>query len=168
MKKRNSYIILASIIVLGIIIDIVTKIIFANVLAGGDIVIIPGLLRFTYVENTGAAFGMMGDKTWFLIIISIVFIVAFVVFDIFNHSTSSWYVWGMGLIISGAIGNFLDRIFLGYVRDFISIKFFSFVFNIADMLITFGIIFFGIYLIVSTVKEAKEKKGNNTNETSDK
>ena len=160
MKKKKSYIILSCIIGIGLIVDIVTKIIFSNVLKVRDITIIPKLLRFTYVENTGAAFGMMGDKTWLLIIISVVFIVAFVVFDIFNHSTSNWYIWGMGLIISGAIGNFVDRIFLGYVRDFISISFFSFVCNIADIFITFGIIFFAIYLIVSSVKDVKEKKGN--------
>lgn len=170
MKKKTSYIILAVIILLGIIVDIVTKVIFARVLGGGnDIVLIPNLLIFTYVENTGAAFGMLGGKTWFLIIVTIVFIVAFVLFDIYNHSNNPLYIWGVGLIISGAIGNFIDRIFLGYVRDFISIRFFSFVFNIADMWITFGIIIFAIYLFVSMIEEAKEKKGKVIkDETSDK
>ena len=64
------------------------------------------------------------------------------------------------MIISGAIGNLVDRIFLGYVRDFISIKIFSFVFNIADMFITFGVIFFAIHLIMSIIKEHKGKKSN--------
>lgn len=168
MKKKTSYIILISIIVLGIAIDLVTKIIFANVLSSGDIVLIPNFLTFTYVENTGAAFGMLGDSTWLLILISIVFIVAFVIFDFYNHANNHLYIWGVGLIMAGAIGNFIDRIFLGYVRDFISIRIFSFVFNMADMFITFGIIIFAIYLIISMINEAKEKKGKESNETNDK
>ena len=93
MKKKTSYIILAVIILLGIIVDIVTKVIFAKVLGGGtDIVLIPNLLIFTYVENTGAAFGMLGGKTWFLIIVTIAFIVAFVLFDIYNHSNNPLYI----------------------------------------------------------------------------
>ncbi|MGN0961726.1 MAG: signal peptidase II [Christensenellales bacterium] len=159
MKKRNSYILLISIIVVGVVIDLITKIIFANILLNGEIVLIPSLLKFTYVENTGAAYGMFGGRTWILILISIVFIIGFLLYDIFNHSNNGWYICGVGLILSGAFGNLVDRIFLGYVRDFINIKYFNFVFNFADMFITFGIICFAIYLIISMVKDAKEKKG---------
>ena len=162
MTKRKSYIIMAIVVVLGIVIDLVTKILFANALAGKDgIVVIPNFFEFVYVENTGAAYGMLGGNIVLLIIITLVFIVGFVVYDYFNHANSWWYVLGMSLILSGAVGNFLDRIFLGYVRDFISIRLFSFVFNIADLLITVGVICFVIYLIISIVRENREKKGNN-------
>ena len=67
------------------------------------------------------------------------------------------------MILSGAIGNFIDRIFLGYVRDFVSISLFNFVFNIADVLITFGVIFFIVYLIISVIKEKKEKSNEMDN-----
>lgn len=159
MKKKTSYWILIAIVALCIAIDLVTKVIFADVLKGGDIVVIPNLLKFTYLENTGAAYGMLGGKTWLLILISIVFLVAFVLYDIFNHSSNGWYLAGVGMIVGGAIGNFVDRIFLGYVRDFVSISFFDFVFNMADLFITFGIICFAIYFIIGLVKEGKEKKG---------
>ena len=168
MNKKKSYIILSVIIAVGIVLDLLTKIIFAEVL--GDvtkIVIIPNLLVFTYVKNTGAAFGMLGNSTWLLIIISIVFIVGFIIYDVFNHSNNLWYIFGMGMIVSGAIGNFIDRIFLGYVRDFISISFFSFVFNIADMLITFGIMCLAIFFLLEIVKESKNKKDSTKDDSKD-
>ena len=92
-----------------------------------------------------------------LTITSILFIIAFVVYDIFNHKNDWWYSLGIGFLISGAIGNLVDRLFLGYVRDFISIRLFNFVFNIADLFITIGVICFVIYLIISMVKDHKGK-----------
>ena len=161
MSKKKSYIIMCIVLILGIIIDLVTKIIFANILSGreGATVIIPNFFELVYVENTGAAYGMLGGSTALLIIITIAFIVGFCVYDYFNHSTNWWYMLGLSLIISGAIGNFIDRIFLGYVRDFLSIKLFSFVFNFADLLITVGVGCFIVYMIISIIKESKDKKG---------
>jgi signal peptidase II len=172
MSKKKSFIIVGIIIVVGLVVDLVTKAIFSNVLQHGmkDIDIIPNLLRFTYVENDGAAYGMLGGKTWLLIVVTMVFIVGFVCYYIFNHSTNLWYNFGIGLIISGAIGNLVDRIFFdGIVRDFISIRFFSFVFNFADMWITFGVICFGVSVILDMFKEIKEKKGKEKeNDSKDK
>ena len=159
VKKRTSYIIIASIIIIGLVLDLVTKWLFAEYFANGanDIVVIPNFFRFTYLENTGAAYGIFGDSTVMLAIISVLFIVAFAIYDYFNHSNNIWYILGISMIVSGAIGNFVDRIFLGYVRDFISMSIFNFVFNVADVLITFGVIFFVVYLIISLVKERKGK-----------
>ena len=92
-----------------------------------------------------------------LSVVSILFIIGFVLFDIFNHKNDWLYIFGIGLILSGAIGNLVDRLFLGYVRDFISIKLFSFVFNLADLFITAGVICFLVYLLISLIKEKKEK-----------
>ena len=114
MNKKKSYIVLSIIIVAGIVLDLITKIIFANVLGDESrLVIIPGLLVFTYVKNTGAAFGMLGNNTVLLTIISVVFIIGFMIYDKFAHSNNPWYVWGLGMVVSGAIGNFIDRISLG-------------------------------------------------------
>jgi signal peptidase II len=151
------------IIVLGIAIDLISKIIFANLFVSPrqDIVVIEDFFYFTYLKNTGAAYGLFSGNTVLLSIISCLFIVAFCVYDYFNHSNNIWYVGGMSLIISGAIGNLIDRIFLGYVRDFISIKLFSFVFNMADLFVTIGVIMFAIYLIISIVQESKKKDSKN-------
>lgn len=159
MKKSTSYIIISAIIVLGIILDLVSKSLFAKYFSSHieAIVVIPNFFEFVFVKNTGAAYGMFGGNTVILSIVSILFIVAFVVFDIYNHSNNWWYILGIGFIISGAIGNLVDRLFLGYVRDFISLRLFSFVFNLADLFITVGVICFAIYLIISTAKDKKEK-----------
>ena len=74
----------------------------------------------------------------------------------------------IAIIIAGTIGNFIDRIFLGYVRDFISIKLFSFVFNLADLFITIGVICFVIYIIIDCVKDIKDKKGKGDGNTENK
>ncbi|MBQ7351643.1 MAG: signal peptidase II [Clostridia bacterium] len=167
MSKRKSYIILAIIVVVGFVIDLITKLIFARALSNGEVlVIIPKLLEFRYVENTGAAYGMLSGKTWLLIVITLIFIIGFGIYDFFNHANNWWYLFGMGMILSGAVGNFVDRIFLGFVRDFIDLKIFNFVFNIADALITFGIICLGIFFILEMIKEAKMKK--ESNESNDK
>lgn len=159
MKKSTSYIIISVIIVLGVVLDLVSKSLFAKYFSSHieAIVVIPNFFEFVFVKNTGAAYGMFGGSTVVLSIVSILFIIAFIVFDIFNHKNNWWYILGIGFIISGAIGNLVDRLFLGYVRDFISIRLFSFVFNLADLFITVGVICFVIYLIISAIQEKKEK-----------
>lgn len=159
MKKRTSYIIIFSIIIVGIVLDLVSKHFFALRFETNSqkIVVIPNLFEFVFVKNTGAAYGIFGDSTVMLSVVSILFIIGFVLFDIFNHKNDWLYIFGNGLILSGAIGNLVDRLFLGYVRDFISIKLFSFVFNLADLFITAGVICFLVYLLISLIKEKKEK-----------
>lgn len=159
-KKKKSYLILGIVVLLGIAIDLITKILFAKYFecGGKDIVLIPNFFSFTFVKNTGAAFGMFGESTAVLTVVSIVFVGLFVVYDVFNHSDNIWYVLGISMLLSGAIGNFIDRIFLGYVRDFISIQIFPFVFNFADALITFGVICFAVYLIFYGFKNEKTKE----------
>lgn len=159
MKKSTSYIIISIVIVLGVVLDLVSKSLFAKYFSSHieAIVVIPNFFEFVFVKNTGAAYGLFGGSTIALSIVSILFIIAFIIFDIFNHKNNWWYIFGIAFIISGAIGNLVDRLFLGYVRDFISIRLFSFVFNLADLFITVGVICFVIYLMISAIQEKKEK-----------
>ena len=171
MKKYSSYIILIAIVVVGLVIDLVTKSVFAGVLEYGEkvLVLIPNFLEFVYVENDGAAYGMLGGHTWLLIVLTIAFIVGFILYFVFNKDKSAWFTVAVALIVSGAIGNLIDRFAFNFVRDFISIELFSFVFNFADMFITFGVICYIVYTILQIVKEAKEKKEKETsNETDNK
>lgn len=162
MRRKTSYIIIAIVIIVGLVLDLATKGFFAQYFSIGrdDIIVIPGFFKFTFTKNTGAAYGMFGNSTLGLTIISGLFIIAFCVYDYFNHSNNIWYCLGISFIVSGALGNLVDRLFLGYVRDFVSISLFSFVFNIADAFITFGVIFFIVHLIVGIITEQKEKKKN--------
>lgn len=161
-KKKKSYLILGVVVLIGIIIDLVTKILFAKYFEGGgkDIVLIPNFFSFTFVKNTGAAFGIFGESTLALTIVSLVFVGLFITYDILYHSDNIWYVLGLSMLISGAIGNLIDRVFLGYVRDFINIEIFPFVFNVADALITFGVICFAVYLIFYGFKSDKKVEKN--------
>lgn len=159
-NKKIAYILIGIIIVVGIILDLVTKIYFENYFEDNskNIEVIPNFFIFTFVKNTGAAYGMFSGSTIPLIVISILMIIAFVIYDIFNHSNDMLYILGFAFIISGAIGNLIDRIALGYVRDFISIKLFNFIFNVADIFVTIGMILFVVYLIKSMIQQEKDKK----------
>ena len=74
-------------------------------------------------------------------------ILILLVYNFFKTKKTILYSVSYGLILGGAIGNLIDRVFLGYVRDFIKFSFFSFNFNIADACLTIGVILFVIYLI---------------------
>lgn len=157
MKKRN-IIYLISILIL-VIFDQVTKLLVVNNLSSGsDINIINNFLKFSYVENTGAAFGILNNNIFFLILVSLL-LIFYIIREIKNNE-NKLYVFSMSIILSGALGNLIDRIFRGYVIDFISFTIFNVempLFNIADMLITFGVIIL-LFLIIRG--EVNDKKSN--------
>lgn len=108
-------------------------------------VIIPEFLKFTYVENYGAAFGILKNKKIFFIITTLIIIIAVSIFLIkYYHKLNIFMIIGLGLLLGGAIGNLIDRIRFGYVVDFISVRLFNSydfpVFNIADISIVCGTI----------------------------
>ncbi|NLD26779.1 MAG: signal peptidase II [Acholeplasmataceae bacterium] len=141
--KVKQILIAVAIIIFGIIIDQFTKFLsFKNFELSRNYKCLPGLFRFSLVRNEGGAWGIFSGKLWFLIIITIVAMGFFVYLAKFvdfkeNAIFSAAYV----LIVSGTLGNFIDRIILGYVRDFVTFDFISFPsFNFADMCLTFGVI----------------------------
>lgn len=101
--------------------------------------LIDGVLHITYVQNTGAAFGILADRTKVFIAVAIVIIV--VVMRYFRYVPKDNYLLRLGLTfgLSGAIGNLIDRIRLGYVIDFIDFRVWP-VFNVADSAIFLGVI----------------------------
>jgi signal peptidase II len=105
----------------------------------GPIVLLGGLLKFTYVENTGAAFSIGVGYTWIFTIVAI--IVAGVILRTSRRLGSIGWAVALGGLLGGLLGNLIDRLTrppgpgLGYVVDFISLPYFA-VFNIADMFIT--------------------------------
>ena len=175
-KENYKQIIVKILIIIAVlVIDLVTKIVFANIFSAryennnfSNIDFIKGVISFTYTENVGAAFSIFSGRVVFLILFSIVFIGVFVAVDIWFKEKNWWFATGISLVIGGAIGNLIDRVFLGYVRDFISfdiVKDFA-ICNFADCCITIGCVLIGIYFIISLVKERKEKvsiKENNNN-----
>ncbi|MBR0427621.1 MAG: signal peptidase II [Clostridia bacterium] len=128
MNKRN-YVIALIIIIL----DQLTKLLVIN----RNIEIIPNFFNITYTQNTGAAFGI--GTLNIITTISILLLISIIVFIIKENKRITHFT-PFVLIISGTIGNLIDRIFRGYVIDFIDINLFNFPnFNIADICITTGI-----------------------------
>lgn len=128
--------------------------------------IINGVLHLTYVENTGAAFGMMKDSRWIFMTVSTVAIVAIAVV-IFKYGRESVFSsFCLSMILGGGIGNMIDRIALGYVVDFVDFRLINFaVFNGADSFVCVGAFLMIIYLALELVRETKAEKAAKENAT---
>lgn len=118
--------------------------------------LIDGVLELQYLENKGAAFGMLQNKKALFIFMSIVMLtVAFyVVFKLpVRKKYTSWHVF-LCFICAGGIGNMIDRIRLDYVVDFIYFKIIDFpIFNVADIMITVGTVLFFLVILFFTKEE---------------
>lgn len=125
----------------------------------GIIEVIKGFIRLRYVENTGAVFGSFATHTAMLTVVSIILLGVTVYFLFTQKNKSKLVNFSLLLMISGGIGNIIDRIRLHYVVDYIEPTFIDFaVFNFADCLITVGAFIMMIYLIVDIVRDAKNGK----------
>ena len=121
--------------------------------------VIENVLRLRYVENTGAVFGSFATHTLFLTIFSVILLCIVIYYLISNRNQSKLVNFCLLLMISGGVGNIIDRIRLHYVVDYIEPLFIDFaVFNFADCLITVGAFSLIIYLIVDLIKDIKKGK----------
>ena len=155
--------VLIGIIIGGIVLDQATKLlVVASMTLSESIPLIPNVLRLTYIHNRGAAFGSMTDKRWLFMIVSTVAIIGLGVYLFaFGRKGSRLSQISLALIISGGIGNMIDRIRLEYVIDFIDFCAFSFwtwIFNVADAFVVVGCGMMMLALILDEVKLQKEKK----------
>lgn len=123
----------------------------------GEIPIIEGVFNLRYVENTGAAFSILQGKTILLTVIPIVACVFMVYILLTKKISSRLGSWGITLILSGALGNLIDRIFRGAVVDMFDFELINFpVFNVADICVTVGAVLFFIYAIFFYDKAEKK------------
>lgn len=160
-KKIRNPLIYSLIILLGIGLDQLTKLLAVKFLAPiATKPIIKEVLHLTYVENRGAAFGMLADKRWLFISVSSVIIVALLVY-LFVGKMNMLYGISVSMIISGGIGNMIDRLSLGYVVDFIDFTLIDFaVFNLADSLVCVGAGLMVLALVLEILKESKKKRND--------
>lgn len=149
-------------IVLIVAFDQITKYFASLRLSDGDVVgFIPGVVRFRYAENTGMAFSMLSGARWVFIVLTVCVCVGVLYYLFSNRCKSLWLYWSLGVVVSGGIGNLIDRICYGYVVDFIEPIFVDFaVFNIADCAVTCGAVVLIGYLLVDAIKDAKKPKEN--------
>ena len=114
----------------------------------GSIPVWEGVFHLTYVENRGAAFGIMQNKVWFFVIVALVAIPVIVyVFRKYQNRSQTLNM-GLCFILAGAVGNMIDRITLGFVVDFLDFRIIDFpVFNIADIFVCVGAGLIAVFVI---------------------
>ena len=137
--------------------QIIKAVVVKYLAAGGSAEALFGLLRFRYVENTGAAFSSMEGQTTFLSIFTVVVIVLVLYVLLSQKIKPSVTYWCLTVVMAGGIGNVIDRVFRGFVVDYIEPTFVNFaVFNFADCCITVGAILLIIVTLYDMIKENKK------------
>lgn len=138
--------------ILMLISDQVSKYYAVELLRGREpYVLVDNFLQLNYIENFGAAFGILQNKQLFFIILTTFVIIGILIYIKLNTKLSKPMIFALVMVVFGALGNLIDRIRLGYVIDFIDVKFGNFydfpVFNFADSFIVVATIII-MYLVL--------------------
>ncbi|MFS9101795.1 signal peptidase II [Streptococcus sp. A12] len=146
MKRKVS--IFISILLLIILDQAVKGYVVKEIPLGGMRRFIPKVVSLTYLKNSGAAFSMLENQQWFFTIITLIAMGAAFVYLYRHINGSIWLLLGLTLIISGGIGNFIDRLRQGFVVDMFHLDFMNFaIFNVADIYLSIGVGLLLIYLL---------------------
>lgn len=148
---------------LGIIgLDQLTKYyIISHFSLGDEADFINGFIDINYIHNRGAAWGMLSGRTGILLAVTVIVMAGCVFFLFKNSVKSKLMLWAIVSVISGGIGNLIDRVFRdGNVIDFLHFEFWPEfpVFNVADCAIVIGAGLLILYFILDTIRENKENK----------
>lgn len=133
-----------------------------NLLMGTDSMeFIPGVLNITYIHNDGAAWGMLGGYTWLLLSITIVIMLICIALLLKYGVKDKLMFWAVILVLSGGLGNMIDRLFRGgKVIDFLQFDFWQDfpVFNVADCAVVIGAGLWILYFCIGLIKEQRQKQ----------
>lgn len=168
-KKTSDYVTYAVILVVGIILDQLTKWLAVKYLMPvGSVPLIRfgsvQVFNLTYVENTGAAFGMLKNAPWVFNSISVIAIIVMLAYLYLGHADSKLSGIALSMLVSGGIGNMIDRATLHYVVDFIDFRLINFaVFNGADSFVCVGAGLLVLALILEMREEAKNANAEKAN-----
>ena len=136
--------------------QLVKYLVRANIDLGEGVPFLPHILQLTYVKNTGAAFSLFSQHTWVLALISLaasILLAVLLIKKVFPHPFAMVC---LTIVLAGAAGNLIDRVFLGYVTDMFQTLFMNFaVFNVADICVVCGGIAFCVYYLLFHGKEDK-------------
>lgn len=153
--KKSSYILHTIICFFLVAFDQVTKYLARLYLKEHPMDVIEGIFSFHYHENRGSVWGILQGKVDFLLIVSIILFIV-LIFAYIRIPKTAFYqplIWILIFMIAGAIGNTIDRLFLGYVTDFLYFELINFpIFNIADCYITVCA-FLTLFLVFTRYKE---------------
>lgn len=156
----------AIIVAVAVLADQITKyIVVANIGLHDTVPFIPYLMSFYHTRNTGGGFSMLNGGGWervVLITVSLLAMAGITVLLVKWYKRHKLLTVALAMVLGGALGNMIDRLFLGYVVDFLHTEFMDFpTFNIADCFITIGAILLGVYVIFFDSKvEARLKSDN--------
>lgn len=162
MKKHlKKHIWCTVMMVLIIAFDQITKALAVTYLKGKPpVTFIPKVVQFNYAENTGMAFSLFDGARWIFIVLTVLVCGIGIWYLFSNRCRHLWAYWSIGVIISGGIGNLIDRTLNAYVIDFIEPTFINFaVFNIADSAVTLGAVSFVMYMIYDACLQKGDKDG---------
>ena len=144
-----------------ILLDQVTKILALQYLApAGSYPLWENVLHLTYVENTGAAFGMLQDHRWVFLVISTVALSGMIVYMFLNKTKHALETTAVAVIVGGGIGNMIDRLARGFVVDFVDVKcipYWKYIFNVADIFVCVGCGLFILYILLFEAKVQKKE-----------
>lgn len=159
MRKSKIF----SIYIFTFIIDLIVKLIVKfNMKVGDTISIIPHFFKIEYLQNTGAAFSSFEGGRYVLIGISLIIYFLLINYIKKNEISRKIEIVALGLILGGLVGNLIDRIFYGYVIDYLSFEIFGYsfaVFNLADSFIVISVILLIIDMILVEI-ESRKKNGS--------
>ena len=131
----------------------------AETLIKGEIAVIEDVLYLKYAENTGAAFSMFSDNRWVLVGVTGLMLIAVLAYFLSGKISGKLELFSLSLLLSGGVGNIIDRISLGYVIDYIDVRIINFaIFNLADICICVGAFLLCVAVYLSDKKEKEEKK----------
>lgn len=151
-----SYLIIAALLV--VCDQLVKYWVVSNLSLGEAMNVIPNVFSLTYYQNSGAAWSILQGQIWFFAIVTFVAVPLCIWLLWKNRRGSKFYSLALGLVIAGALGNFIDRIRLGYVVDMFQTDFMNFpIFNVADMCLTIGVVMVFIYALFEERFERKTK-----------
>ena len=159
-------------ILVGVGLDQLTKyLVVSNMALHESIDIIPGVFRFTYIQNDGAAFGSLDNARWVFMILSTVAIIGILAYMFWKKPQNKLMLAALTLIVSGGIGNMIDRIALGYVIDFLDFcafpKIWMWVFNVADSFVCIGAGLLILWLVRDMIRDYKTEKAKKAQSASE-
>ena len=154
--------------VLTVLIDQLTKVYFRNLAeTQGDIWVIDGFFYLTYVVNTGAAWSFLANVSWaqtFFKVLTSVALLLFVFFYVYAcKNKHTWLKYALAFMVGGTIGNFIDRIAVSGVTDFLGFIFGSYyfpVFNLADSFLVVGVIMLMVHFLFLDEGALLKKESN--------
>ncbi len=163
LRARKVELIALVVAMILVAIDQATKLaIAANFSVGESKAIIANVLHLTYVQNSGAVFGSFSGQPYIFNTITVLVVAAGIILLLCGKIKGNWLKWTSALIISGGIGNMIDRFRLRYVVDFIDVRCFGeywvWVFNVADCCVVVGCMMLMAYFIYDFIKDIKTQR----------